>query len=67
MSKPIFATAEEAEQAFYDALANCDLEAMMAVWSEDEEIICIHPGGPRFSGFAAVREVFRKFEAVGLV
>jgi hypothetical protein len=28
---------------------------MMAVWAEDEEIVCVHPGGPRLVGYAAVR------------
>ena len=27
----------------------------MAAWAEDEEIVCIHPGGPRLIGFDAVR------------
>jgi ketosteroid isomerase-like protein len=29
---------------------------MMEVWSEDEEVSCIHPGGARLSGFSQVRE-----------
>jgi ketosteroid isomerase-like protein len=46
MSKsPLFATADDAERAFYEALAKSDLDAMMAVWSEDEETVCILPGG----------------------
>ena len=28
---------------------------MMAAWAEDEEIVCVHPGGPRLVGFDAVR------------
>jgi len=57
--RPFFATPQDAEAAFYDALERADLEAMMAVWSEDEEIVCIHPGGPRLAGYAAVRESWR--------
>ena len=34
---------EEAESAFYAALARADLDGMMAVWSEDEEVVCMHP------------------------
>lgn len=60
MSKPIFTTAIEAESAFYDALARADLEAMMAVWSEDDEVVCVHPGGPRVVGLAAIRESWRQ-------
>ena len=65
VSKPIFTSAAEAETAFYDALARADLDAMMAVWSEDEEVICIHPDAPRLTGLAAVRESWRQIFASG--
>ncbi len=55
MSEKIFPTAQDAENAFYEALENADLEAMMAVWAEDEEILCVHPTGARLSGQDAVR------------
>lgn len=55
MSTKIFPTAQDAENAFYEALERGDLEGMMAVWAEDEEIICVHPGGPRLSGPDEVR------------
>jgi ketosteroid isomerase-like protein len=58
--KPIFTSPQEAETAFYEALARGDLEAMMTVWSEDEEIVCVHPGGPRLTGYATVREAWRR-------
>ena len=51
-----FPTAQDAENAFYEALERADLEAMMAVWAEDEEIVCIHPAGPRLTGPEAVRQ-----------
>ena len=64
MTKAIFTTAQDAENAFYEALERADLEAMMNVWAEDEEIVLIHPGGPRLSGYAAIREAWRRiFEA----
>jgi len=28
---------------------------MMATWAEDEDIVCVHPGGPRLVGYEAVR------------
>jgi len=65
IQKPIFTSAKDVEAAFYDALARSDLEAMMAVWSEDEEVLCIHPGGPRVQGLAAVRESWRELFAGG--
>jgi ketosteroid isomerase-like protein len=52
----IFPTAQDAENAFYEALERADLDAMMAVWAEDEEIVCVHPGGPRLVGQEQVRE-----------
>jgi ketosteroid isomerase-like protein len=58
--KPIFTSPQEVEAAFYEALARGDLEAMMTVWSEDEEVVCIHPGGPRLAGYALVREGWRR-------
>ena len=58
--KPIFPTPQDAEAAFYDAVERADLEALMAVWAEDEEIVCIHPGGPRLTGYAAIRDAWRR-------
>ncbi|MDY0012615.1 MAG: nuclear transport factor 2 family protein [Rhodocyclaceae bacterium] len=65
MSKPIYTTPVEAEAAFYDALSRSDLEGMMAVWSEDDEVYCVHPGGPRIAGLAAIRESWRQIFAAG--
>ncbi|WP_342117937.1 YybH family protein [Pseudoduganella sp. OTU4001] len=48
-------SAAEVEAAFYDALNRADLEALMALWADDEEIVCVHPGGPRLIGHAAIR------------
>ena len=60
MTMRFFATPQDAEAAFYDALERADLEAMMAIWAEDEEVTCTHPGGERLAGFAAVREGWRQ-------
>ena len=56
MTTRIFPSAQDAENAFYEALERCDLEAMMAVWAEDDEIICVHPTGPRLTGPEQIRE-----------
>lgn len=62
-----FDTVEETEAAFYDAISRADLEALMAVWTEDEEIVCIHPGAPRLIGHAAIRASFEQiFEQGGV-
>ncbi len=53
-------SAEAAEAAFYEALQAGDAEAVMRVWSEDDEPVCIHPGGPRLVGAAAIRASFEQ-------
>lgn len=66
MSKTVFTSAAEAEDAFYDALARSDLAAMMAVWSEEDEVVCVHPGGPRITGLGAVHELWRQILTSGM-
>src|SRR3989442_6771175 len=65
MSSKIFPTAQDAENAFYEALERCDLDAMMAVWAEDEDIFCIHPTGARLTGQDEVRSSWAKIFAGG--
>jgi len=65
VSPAVFPTAQDAEAAFYEALERCDLEGMMAVWAEDEEIVCVHPGGPRLSGQEQVRESWARIFSAG--
>lgn len=66
LPNPIFSTPDDAEQAFYDAFIRSDLDALMAVWAEDEEIVCIHPGGSRFSGLAPIRESWKQLFDTGM-
>jgi ketosteroid isomerase-like protein len=56
LKKTTFPTPQDAEAAFYEALERADLDAMMEVWSDEDDISCIHPGGPRLTGFEQVRE-----------
>ena len=58
--KPIFPTPQDAEAAFYEAVERASVELLMAVWAEDEEIVCVHPGGPRLTGYTAIREAWRR-------
>ncbi|MBX2825940.1 MAG: nuclear transport factor 2 family protein [Gammaproteobacteria bacterium] len=51
-------TPEEAELAFYDALERADISTMKQVWSDDDSIVCIHPGSGRLEGRADVVESF---------
>ncbi|MBS3916104.1 MAG: nuclear transport factor 2 family protein [Sulfuritalea sp.] len=65
MTTRFFATPQDAAAAFYDALERADLDAMMAIWAEDEEVFCTHPDGERLTGFAAVRESWRQVFSSG--
>ena len=59
MAKPrtpqIFTTPADVALAFYQAFEARDIDAMMATWAEDEDIVCVHPGGTRMVGYDAVR------------
>ena len=58
---------DETETAFYDALQHGDIERLMACWTDEDDIVCIHPGGPRLLGHAAVRAAFEAMFANGSV
>ena len=61
----LFPTPEDAETAFYDAFERADIALMMAVWAETDDVVCIHPQGPRLVGFEAVRESWVQIFAGG--
>lgn len=63
----LMASADDVEAQFYEALAAGDLERLMGLWSDDEEIACVHPGGPRIVGHGAVRASFEALFANGAV
>ncbi|SRR5450830_18912 len=64
-AKLIQGSPDEIEAAYYDALARADLEALMQLWAEDEEIVCIHPGAQRLVGHAAIRATWEEILARG--
>jgi len=45
-----FSTPDAAEQAFYRALHEKDIQAMSEVWVDSDAIACIHPMGARLQG-----------------
>ncbi len=53
--RPLFATPQDAEDAFYDALEAHDLVAMMNVWANADDIVCIQPMTPIMRGTADVQ------------
>lgn len=60
-----YPTSQDAEQAFYRAFELADLAEMMAVWAEEEDIVCVHPGSGRHSGVVEVRESWRQIFSQG--
>ena len=63
----LLASPDDVEAQFYDAMREADLDKLMAVWADDDEVVCIHPGGPRLVGPAAVRAAFEAVFANGPV
>jgi ketosteroid isomerase-like protein len=58
-------SAESVETAFYKALARGDLASVMALWADDDAIVCNHPSGPRLIGRGAVESSFREILSHG--
>ena len=54
----LLASPDDTEAQFYEALQHADLDHLMALWADDEEVACVHPGGPRIVGAAAIRAAF---------
>lgn len=61
----LMASPDEIEAQFYDALRDADLERLMAVWGDDDDIVCVHPAGPRVVGAQAIRATFEQVFAKG--
>jgi len=61
----LIGSADEVEAEFYEALRRGDIERLMALWADDDEIVCVHPGGMRIVGGAAIRASFEAIFANG--
>ncbi|MEO5671855.1 MAG: nuclear transport factor 2 family protein [Ramlibacter sp.] len=59
--------ADEVEAAFYEALQHGDIDKLMACWADEDEIVCIHPGGPRVVGAVAIRATFEAMFSNGTI
>ena len=57
---PIYTSPQDASLAFYQAFEAQDIDAMMATWADDEDIVCVHPGGARVVGYDAVRTAWEQ-------
>jgi ketosteroid isomerase-like protein len=60
-------TADDIEAAFYEAMQTGDIELLMACWADEDEIVCVHPGGPRLVGPVAIRAAFEAMFANGSI
>lgn len=60
-------SADDIEAAFYDALQNGDIEKLMSCWADEDDIVCVHPGGPRIVGAGGIRGSFDAMFAHGSV
>ncbi|HXD07881.1 MAG TPA: nuclear transport factor 2 family protein [Burkholderiaceae bacterium] len=70
MSKPAKAppsTPDDIEAQFYEALQQGDVERLMLVWSDEDEIACVHPNGPRMVGAGAIRAAFEAIFSSGAI
>jgi uncharacterized protein (TIGR02246 family) len=63
----LMASPDDIEAQFYEALQRGDIERLMAVWADDDEVVCVHPGGPRVIGPAAIRTSFEAIFANGAI
>lgn len=60
-------TPDDTEAAFYEALHKGDIEQMMSCWAEEDDVVCVHPGGGRIIGANAIRAVFTAMFSKGTV
>jgi ketosteroid isomerase-like protein len=60
-------SADDIEAAFYEALQSADIDKLMACWADEDEIVCVHPGGPRVVGAGAIRSAFDAMFANGSI
>jgi ketosteroid isomerase-like protein len=64
---PTLASADDIELALYESMRRGDVDRLMALWSDDDEICCIHPGGARLLGAEAIRASFEAMFGQGTV
>lgn len=55
----------KANREFYRAFESLDIESMEKVWLKDRQIVCIHPGWRKLSGWGPVMQSWERiFEGV---
>lgn len=61
----MMSSADDIEAAFYEAMQQANIEKLMSLWADDDEVACVHPGGPRLIGHVAIRAAFEAVFANG--
>lgn len=61
----LMGSAEDTEAAFYEAMRQGDVDRLMSLWAEDDDVACVHPGGPRLIGLGAIRAAFEAVLSAG--
>ena len=64
---PTLVSADDIELELYESMRKGDIERLMGLWSDDDEISCVHPGGPRLVGAVAIRASFDAMFANGTI
>lgn len=64
---PDSTSADEVEAAFYEAMQTGDIDKLMACWADEDEIVCVHPGGPRLVGASLIRASFEAMFSNGTI
>ncbi len=49
----------KANENFYFAIKNCDLESMKSIWLQEPSVKCVHPGWPMLHGWEAVSQSWK--------
>ena len=57
---PVMDEVLTANQAFYDAHEQRDVDAMRAVWEHSDRVVCVHPGWPILRTWPMVEESWRR-------
>jgi ketosteroid isomerase-like protein len=63
----LLGNADDIETAFYEALQAGDIDKLMACWADEDDIVCVHPGGPRLVGAIDIRAAFDAMFANGTI
>lgn len=60
-----FETAQDAEDVFYDAFEEANLEKMMSAWGDESDIVCIQPLSKQVQGREAVSNSWKEVFSAG--